>query len=156
MGFLDEVISAAMGAKASPAQNPPAQMAPQQDQFSQITAALQELLAPKPGPVPGGQAAAPTSAAQQSSSGLDVLLRQFQQNGLGDIINSWIGPGQNQPISPTQLRQAIGQNTVNDLSQQTGAAQDELLALLSKYLPGIIDKLTPNGRLPSQADLRSG
>jgi len=130
-------------------------MAPQQDQFSQITAALQELLAPKPGPVPGGQAAAPTAAAQQGSSGLDVLLRQFQQNGLGDIINSWIGPGQNQPISPTQLRQAIGPNMVNDLSQQTGAAQDELLALLSKYLPGIIDKLTPNGQLPSQVDLRS-
>ena len=131
-------------------------MAPQQDQFSQITAALQELLAPKPGPVPGGQAAAPTSAAQQSSSGLDVLLRQFQQNGLGDIINSWIGPGQNQPISPTELRQAMGQNTVSNLSQQTGAPQDELLALLSKYLPGVIDKLTPNGQVPSQTDLRSG
>jgi uncharacterized protein YidB (DUF937 family) len=155
MGFLDEVISAALGAKAPPAQSQSPQMAPQQDQFSQIAVALQELLAPKQGSVPGGQAAAPTSAAQQSSGGLDVLLRQFQQNGLGDIINSWIGPGQNQPISPTQLHQAIGQNTVNDLSQQTGAPQDELLALLSKYLPGIIDKLTPNGQLPSQTDLRS-
>jgi uncharacterized protein YidB (DUF937 family) len=155
MGFLDEVISAALGAKAPPAQSQSPQMAPQQDQFSQIAAAIQELLAPKQGPVPGGQAAAPTSAAQ-NSGGLDVLLRQFQQNGLGDIINSWIGPGQNQPISPTQLRQAIGHNTVNDLSQQTGAPQDELLALLSKYLPGIVDRLTPNGQLPSQADLRSG
>jgi uncharacterized protein YidB (DUF937 family) len=113
-------------------------------------------LAPKQGSVPGGQAAAPTSAAQQGSGGLDVLLRQFQQNGLGDIINSWIGPGQNQPISPDQLHQAIGRNTVNDLSRQTGAPQDELLALLSKYLPGVIDKLTPNGQLPSQRDLRSG
>jgi uncharacterized protein YidB (DUF937 family) len=155
MGFLDEVIGAALGAKASPLQNPSPQMAPRQDQFSQIAAALQELLAPKQGPVPGGQASAPTAAAQQSSSGLDMLLRQFQQNGLGEIINSWIGPGQSQPISPTQLRQAIGQNTVNDLSKQTGAAQDELLALLAKYLPGIIDKLTPNGRLPSQVYLRS-
>jgi uncharacterized protein YidB (DUF937 family) len=154
MGFLDEVISAALGAKAPPAQSQSPQMAPQQDQFSQIAAAIQELLAPKRGPVPGGQAAAPTSAAP-NSGGLDVLLRQFQQNGLGDIINSWIGPGQNQPISPTQLRQAIGHNTVNDLSQQTGAPQDDLLALLSKYLPGIVDKLTPNGQLPSQADLQS-
>jgi uncharacterized protein YidB (DUF937 family) len=155
MGFLDEVISAALGTKASPAQGQSPQIAPQQDQFSQIAAALQELLASKQGPVPGGRAAAPTSAAQPSSGGLDVLLRQFEQNGLGDIINSWIGPGQNQPISPTQLRQAIGHNTVNDLSQQTGAPQDDLLALLSKYLPGIIDKLTPNGQLPSQADLQS-
>ena len=156
MGFLDEVISAALGAKAPPPQSPSPQMAPQQDQFSQIVVALQELLAPKQGSVPGGRAAAPTSTAQPKASGLEVLLRQFQQNGLGDIINSWIGPGQNQPISPTQLHQAIGQNTVNDLSQQTGASQDELLALLSKYLPGVIDRLTPNGQLPSQRDLRSG
>jgi len=154
MGFLDEVISAALGAKAPPAQGQSPQMAPAQDQFSQIAAALQELLAPKQAPMPAGQAAAPTSAAQGGSSGLDVLLRQFQQNGLGDIINSWIGPGQNQPISPRQLGQAIGQNTVNNLSRQTGTPQDDLLALLSKYLPGVIDKLTPNGQLPSQADLR--
>jgi len=153
MGFLDEVISAALGAKASPAPSQFPQSASAQDQFSQIAAALQELLAPKRGAVPGGQVADPT---QQSSSGLDVLLRQFQQNGFGEVINSWIGPGQNQPISPTELHQAMGQNTVNDLSRQTGAPQDELLALLSKYLPGIIDKLTPNGQLPSQSDLRSG
>jgi uncharacterized protein YidB (DUF937 family) len=156
MGFLDEVISAALGAKAPPVQSQSPQVAPQQNQFSQISAALQELLAPKQGQMPGGQAAAPTSPEQQSSSGLDALLRQFQQNGFGEIINSWIGPGQNQPISPTDLRQAMGQNTVNNLSQQTGAPQDELLALLSKYLPGVIDKLTPNGQVPNQADLRSG
>ena len=155
MGFLDEVISAALGARAMPGQSQSPQVAPQ-DQFSQISAALQELLAPKQGAMPGGQAAAPTSPAQQSSSGLDVLLRQFQQNGFGEVINSWIGPGQNQPISPTELRQAMGQNTVSNLSQQTGSPQDELLALLSKYLPGVIDKLTPNGQVPSQTDLRSG
>jgi uncharacterized protein YidB (DUF937 family) len=107
MGFLDEVIGAALGAKASPLQNPSPQMAPRQDQFSQSAAALQELLATKQGPVPGGQASAPTAAAQQSSSGLDMLLRQFQQNGLGEIINSWIGPGQSQPISPTQLARPL-------------------------------------------------
>jgi uncharacterized protein YidB (DUF937 family) len=155
MGFLDEVISAALGAKSPPAQSQSPQGAPVQDPFSQIAVALQELLAPKQGPVTG-QAAAPAPSAQPSSGGLDVLLRQFEQNGFGEVINSWIGSGQNQPISPTQLRQAMGPNTVNNLSQQTGAPQDELLAQLSKYLPGIIDKLTPNGRIPSQADLRSG
>ena len=154
MGFLDAVISAALRAKASPVQSPSPQISPQHDQFLHAVA-LQQLLAPKQGSVPGGRAAAPTSTAQPKASGLEVLLRQFQQNGLGDIINSWIGPGQNQPISPTQLHQAIGQNTVNDLSRQRGAPQDELLALLSKYLPGIIDKLTPNGQLPNQVDPRS-
>jgi uncharacterized protein YidB (DUF937 family) len=153
MGMLDEVIRAALGSKASPAQGQPPQRAPAQDQFSQIAAALQVLLAPKQG-VPAAQ---PATAEQQSSSGgLDVLLNQFKQSGLGDIINSWIGTGQNQPISPTQLREAIGQKTVNDLARQTGAPQEDLLSQLSKYLPGVIDKLTPNGQLPSQADLRSG
>ena len=154
MGILDEVISAALGSKASPAQGQPPQRAPAQDQFSQIAIALQELLAPKQGAAPAAQ---PATAEQQSSSGgLDVILNQFKQSGLGDIINSWIGTGQNQPISPTQLREAIGQKTVNDLARQTGAPQEDLLSQLSKYLPGVIDKLTPNGQLPSQADLRSG
>jgi uncharacterized protein YidB (DUF937 family) len=151
MGLLDEVISAALGAKAPPAQGQSPQSQPAQDQFAQIAAALQALLAPRPGAAPG---AAPASVGQQG--GLDVLIDQFKQSGLEDVIKSWIGTGQNQAISPTQLRQVIGQNTVNDLSRQTGAPADDLLSQLSKYLPGVIDKLTPNGQLPSQADLRSG
>jgi uncharacterized protein YidB (DUF937 family) len=154
MGLLDEVISAALGSKAPAAQGQSPQSAPVQDPLSQIAVALQELLAPKQGAVPASQPA--TAGQQSSSSGLDVLLRQFQQNGFGEIINSWIGTGQNQPISPTQLRQAIGQKTVNDLSEQTGVAHDDLLSQLSRILPSVIDKLTPNGQLPSQADLQSG
>ena len=154
MGLLDEVISAALGLRAPAAQGQSPQSAPVQDQLSQIAVALQELLAPKQDAVPPSQ---PATAGQQSSSGgFDVLLRQFQQNGFGEIINSWIGTGQNQPISPTQLRQAIGQRTVNDLSEQTGVAHEDLLSQLARILPGVIDKLTPNGQLPSQADLRSG
>jgi uncharacterized protein YidB (DUF937 family) len=154
MGFLDEAIRAALRAKASSAQSQSPQSAPVQDQFSQIAAALQQLLAPKQGPV-SGQAAAATSLAQQSSSGVDVPLRQFPQNGFGEIVNSWIGPGQNRPISPTRLCQAMGQKAVNDLAGQTVAPPDEPLALLSKYLPGILDTLTPNRQLSSQVDLRS-
>jgi uncharacterized protein YidB (DUF937 family) len=157
MGLLDTVISAALGSKALPAQGQ-SQSASRQDQFSQIAAALQELLASKQGPGPAAQAGRATASAGQQSSpgGLNVLLRQFQQNGFGEIIKSWIGTGQNQAISPTQLRQAIGQETVNDLSRQTGAPQDDLLSQLSKYLPGVIDKLTPNGQLPNQSDLLPG
>jgi uncharacterized protein YidB (DUF937 family) len=157
MGLLDEVIGAALGSKPPPAQNQPDRSGGAQDPLAQIAAALQVLLAPKQSAAPAAQAqAAPASAGQQSSpGGLDVLMDQFKKSGLGDVINSWIGTGQNQAISPTQLRQAIGQETVNDLSRQTGAPQDDLLSQLSKYLPGVIDKLTPNGQLPSQADLRS-
>ena len=147
MGLLDEVISATLGSRA-----PPARGQPPQDQFSQIAAALQALLAPRRGQA-AAPGTAPASAAQKN--GLDVLIDQFKQSGLEDLINSWIGTGQNRAISPTQLRQAIGQKTINDLSQQTGAPPDDLLSQLSRYLPGVIDKLTPNGQLPSQADVRS-
>ena len=148
MGMLDQVIAAALGSRGQPPQGQTAQ--PAQDQFSQIAAALTALLAPRAGAAPG-------PAEQQSpSGGLDVLISQFKQNGLEDVINSWIGTGKNQAISPPQLRQALGQERVNDLSRQTGAPQDDLLSQLSKYLPGVIDKLTPNGQLPNEADLRSG
>lgn len=154
MGLLDEVIGAALGARGQPSQGQMSQGRPGgQDQFSQIAAALTALLAPRPAPQSAGQAGA--SATQAGPSGLDALVNQFRQSGLEDVINSWIGTGQNQAISPNELREALGQQTVNDLSRQAGAPQDDLLAQLSKYLPGVIDRLTPNGQLPSQADLRS-
>jgi uncharacterized protein YidB (DUF937 family) len=152
MGLLDDVIGAALGAK--PTQGQSAQGQPSQDQFSQIAAALTALLAPRAGGAAAPQAA--PSPSQAPAGGLDVLINQFKQSGLEDVINSWIGTGQNQAISPTQLRQALGQRTVNDLSRQSGAPQDDLLSQLSKYLPAVIDRLTPNGQLPEQADLRSG
>jgi uncharacterized protein YidB (DUF937 family) len=148
MGMLDEVIAAALGPSQA-AQGQPAQRQAAQDQFAQIAAALSALLAPRP-------AAQGQTGQQIPTGGLDALLNQFKQSGLGDIINSWIGTGQNQPISPPQLRQALGQERVNDLSRQTGAPQDDLLTQLAKYLPGVIDKLTPNGQLPNAADLRRG
>ena len=159
MGLLDEVIGAALRSRAGSgqsAQNQSAQGQPAQAQYSQIAAALTKLLASRAAAASAGRAAAPSAGQQSSPGGLDVLLRQFQQNGFGEIFKSWVGTGQNQAISPAQLHQAIGQDTVNDLSQQTGAPQDDLLSQLSKYLPGVIDKLTPNGQLPNEADLLPG
>ena len=66
----------------------------------------------------------PTAAPGQSQGGLlggiSSLLQSFQQNGHGDVINSWIGPGQNRPIAPDQLHQALGPEAVNNLSRLTG------------------------------------
>jgi uncharacterized protein YidB (DUF937 family) len=67
---------------------------------------------------------------------------------VSDVINSWIGHGQNQPIAPDQLHQALGPDAVNNLSRLTGLPRDQLLAELSHVLPGVVDKLTPNGRVP--------
>ena len=85
--------------------------------------------------------------------GLGGLLQSFQQGGHGDIINSWIGPGQNQPITPDQLHQALGPQAVDNLSRLTGVAAPDLISELSRVLPGVIDRLTPQGRMPNQADM---
>ena len=145
MGLLDQVIGAALASRGQPTQGQTTATQPAQDQFSQIASILATLLAPRPA----------AAVQQDQAGGLDGLINQFNKNGLGDVINSWIGTGQNQAISPTQLREVLGRKTVNDLSQQAGAPRDDLLSQLAKYLPGVIDKLTPNGQLPNQADLRS-
>jgi uncharacterized protein YidB (DUF937 family) len=85
--------------------------------------------------------------------GLGGLLNKLQQGGLGNATNSWVGSGQNQPVSPGQLGSALGPNIIKTLSQQTGIPEDELTKQLSQALPGIVDKLTPNGRLPTVAEL---
>ena len=84
---------------------------------------------------------------------LDALVRQFQQGDQGKTINSWIGQGENQPIAPRDLGQVLGPDALKTLAQQTGLSQQELLTQFSQLLPAIIDKLTPQGRLPSRTDL---
>jgi uncharacterized protein YidB (DUF937 family) len=98
----------------------------------------------------------PAAASQPQGGllgGLGGLLQSFQQNGHGDAINSWIGPGQNQPIAPDQLHQALGPDAVNNLSRLTGLPRDQLLSELSRVLPGVVDRLTPHGREPDQAEM---
>ncbi len=92
------------------------------------------------------------SAGSVLSNGLGDLVRQLQQNGHSDIANSWVNNGPNKPISPDQLREGLGNETVNSLADQSGLPADQLLSELSKLLPGVVDKLTPNGRLPTEQE----
>jgi uncharacterized protein YidB (DUF937 family) len=100
--------------------------------------------------------AAPPSRDQSGDllGGLGGLLSQFQQKGLGDVMNSWIGSGQNQPISPNQLGSALGPQIIKILAQKSGLSEQEITSHLSQILPNVVDKLTPNGRLPTQPELR--
>ena len=91
-----------------------------------------------------------------TENGLGGLVERFQQGGLGEIIKSWIGTGSNKPVSPNQLFHALGPETVDSLSRETGLPRDDLLSHLSGILPELIDKLTPNGRLPSDEELLDG
>jgi uncharacterized protein YidB (DUF937 family) len=81
--------------------------------------------------------------------GLNELLGRFQQNGHGDIANSWIGTGANRAISPDQLQQALGPDTVSSLAQQAGLSDIDVLSGLSRDLPDAVDQFTPNGEIPS-------
>jgi uncharacterized protein YidB (DUF937 family) len=82
--------------------------------------------------------------------GLNELLEQFTKNGQGETAESWVGNGPNKEVSPPQLKQAIGQDVLAALVQQTGLSQEELLTRLSRELPTAVDKYTPDGRIPSR------
>jgi uncharacterized protein YidB (DUF937 family) len=86
------------------------------------------------------------------NGGLGDLLKQLQQGGQGEAANSWIGSGANKAISPSDLGSALGTNTLDQLSSQTGMSQDDILGELSRHLPRFVDQLTPNGRLPSNEE----
>ncbi|CCD96294.1 conserved hypothetical protein [Bradyrhizobium sp. ORS 375] len=93
------------------------------------------------------------AAGSVLSGGLGDLLRQFQEKGHGDTANSWVSPGQNKPISPGDLANALGADQIEQMSAQSGLSRDELLNGLSQYLPKVIDQLTPDGRLPTEHEL---
>jgi uncharacterized protein YidB (DUF937 family) len=83
------------------------------------------------------------------SGGIGNILKQLQSSGQGRVAQSWVGTGPNQEIAPDELANALGGDTLDALSRQTGMPRDELLKGLSQHLPELVDKLTPNGRLPS-------
>lgn len=87
------------------------------------------------------------------SGGLGDLLNQLQQSGHGETANSWVGKGENKPIAPGDLANALGADQIESLSAQSGLSRDELLSGLSQYLPQVIDHLTPDGRLPNENEI---
>jgi uncharacterized protein YidB (DUF937 family) len=93
------------------------------------------------------------AAGSVISGGLGDLLKQFQQGGQGDTANSWVGKGENKPIAPGDLANALGADQINSLASQSGLSRDELLRGLSQYLPQVIDHLTPEGRLPTEKEV---
>jgi uncharacterized protein YidB (DUF937 family) len=93
------------------------------------------------------------AAGSVISGGLGDLLKQFQQNGQGEVANSWVSPGPNKSISPGDLAKALGADQIDNLASQSGLSRDELLSGLSQHLPDVINHLTPDGRLPTESEL---
>jgi uncharacterized protein YidB (DUF937 family) len=90
------------------------------------------------------------SAGSVLSGGLRDLVERFKQSGQAEAADSWVKTGPNQPIGSDHLEQAIGSDVLSTLSERTGLSREELLARLTRELPGAVDKFTPEGRLPTE------
>jgi uncharacterized protein YidB (DUF937 family) len=130
--------------------------------------------APQPAPRPGSAGAGPAdggpgnlgdllrgtlcgvlggaAAGTVLNGGLGGLLKQFQENGQGDVAHSWIGTGPNKSISEGDLASALGGDTLDTLSSQTGMGREDLLSGLSRQLPHFVDQLMPDGWVPSEEE----
>lgn len=124
MSFLDEVKGKAGGALSGQAS----------DQTSGLLAGVMEMLNSQPG-------------------GLTGLVKSFHDQGLSGIVNSWISTGQNLPISAEQIQGVLGSDQVKKIAAQVGVSPDVASSRLAELLPTMIDKLTPEGKLPEGGNL---
>ena len=90
---------------------------------------------------------------QNHPGGLNGLVQSFHQNGLGGLVNSWVGTGQNLPASSDQVQQVLGSDRIQALAQQIGVDPNTASSMVSQFLPLIVDKLTPNGTMPEHSNL---
>ena len=124
MGLLDEVLAMAGGTGAQQSQN-----------ASALSAILSFINSPQVG-------------------GLAGLQSMFQQGGLGHIISSWIGSGQNLPISTSQLQSVLHGGALQQAAQQAGMGSSQLTDMMTTLLPHLVDKVSPNGQLPDASALQ--
>lgn len=90
------------------------------------------------------------------SGGLQGLIQTFKEKGLGDEMSSWISTGKNQSVSGDQIQHALGGNIIQQIAQQLGSSKSEVSGGLANLLPGLIDKLTPTGKVPEGDQLLQG
>ena len=135
MSLLDSVIGAL--ANAQPGAQPPSAGATQGTAGSVLLSTVIAMLA-------NGQ-----QSQGAGVGGLGDLIGRFTQGGMGDVIGSWIGHGQNAPISGDQLSNVLGADTIGQIAAQLGLSHGEAASQLSQMLPEVVNRLTPNGQAPT-------
>ena len=135
MGLLDSVIGAL--AHSQPGVQPPAPGATQGIPGSVLLSTVLAMLANGQHPQGAGV------------GGLGDLIGRFTQGGMGDVIASWIGHGQNAPVSGDQLTQVLGSDVIGQIAAQLGLSHGEAASQLSQILPAAVDRLTPQGHAPA-------
>jgi len=94
--------------------------------------------------------------SNNQTGGISGLAQQFAAQGLGHIISSWIGTGQNLPISPEQMHSILGSEQVRAIAAKVGLSPDAVNAGLAQILPQTVDQLTPDGQVPQEDLMAKG
>ncbi len=89
------------------------------------------------------------------NGGVAGLVEKFQQGGLGDIVSSWVGTGDNLAITAEQIQSVLGNEQIAGLAAKLGLDSSQLSQQVAEHLPALIDRLTPNGEVPQGGDLLS-
>jgi uncharacterized protein YidB (DUF937 family) len=100
------------------------------------------------GGIVGGTMASLVNNILEQHGGIQGVVNEFEQKGLGDTVRSWVSTGPNQPISPDQMQRALGPDLLQHLSQKSGIPVRDLTRQLAEILPQAVDKMTPNGTIP--------
>ena len=85
----------------------------------------------------------------QSQGGLSGLVTTFHEKGMGGVISSWIGTGSNQPINAGQIEGVLGKDRISAIASKFGLPATAVTETLAQFLPGVIDRMTPDGKLPT-------
>lgn len=88
-----------------------------------------------------------------NTGGIQGLISKLTASGLGSKVGSWIGLGENEPVEPQQLENALGSDMIEKFASKMGISHSEAASQLSKQLPTVVDKLTPEGKVPESGDL---
>jgi uncharacterized protein YidB (DUF937 family) len=95
----------------------------------------------------------PVVAGLLANGGLQKIMAGFQSKGMGEQAASWVGTGENEPVSAQQVREVVGDEEVGRVAQQLGVSEDQAADALAEALPQAIDRASPNGELAPQAEL---
>lgn len=87
----------------------------------------------------------------EQNGGVSGLLEKFKQGGLGEAAASWVGKGENIPISAEQISSVLGDGAIADMAAKFGLNSETLSAKIAEYLPAVVDKLTPDGEVPAES-----
>lgn len=100
------------------------------------------------GGVVGAGLVSVVNSVLEQHGGVQGVVSQFEKNGLGATVQSWVGTGPNEQVSPEQVHKVLGPDLLQQLSAKSGLSVQDLAQKLSQVLPQVVDKMTPDGTLP--------